>query len=301
VRFAHPLYAEAVREDTPALRARNVRRALAELVEGAGAHREGDKLRVAVWSLDGGRPVPAATLLGGARRALRVFDYRLAERLARAALDVEEGFGARLTLGQALVGQRRAAEGEEVLAPLADAATTDMDRIQVAATRATNLHGGLGRAADAHAVLERAASAITDETLRIEFAAVQASLQFDTAPNEARGIAARVLESNSASSRAKVLAGAAACLAAAACGQSLQGLDLLDGVDSLTDAAGAFFAPGLLLAIARWLAFLFAGRLTDAMRVARESYDSTVGREDVTRGQWASCLGHTAYYRGRHP
>ena len=106
VRLAHPLYAEAIRTRVSALRARAVYRQLAEAVEAAGARRLDDRLRVATWRLEAG--VTGSTpgqLTSAARLAMGRFDFRLAERLARAAAAAGSEVEAERVVGLALVGQ----------------------------------------------------------------------------------------------------------------------------------------------------------------------------------------------------
>src|SRR6266511_2542691 len=49
IRLAHPLYGEMVRQRCPVTRVRRLLADLAALVEGVGARRRDDALRVAVW------------------------------------------------------------------------------------------------------------------------------------------------------------------------------------------------------------------------------------------------------------
>ena len=86
VRLTHPLYGEVVRTQTSQLRARKIRRALADGVLNFGSRRHDDTLAVASWRLDAGDvdPVGFAT---AAFDAIRRHDSDLAERLASAAHD----------------------------------------------------------------------------------------------------------------------------------------------------------------------------------------------------------------------
>ncbi len=86
VRLAHPLYGEVVRSQTSQLRARKIRRSLADASVNFGARRQGDALAIASWKLDAG-DVDAARFATAAFDAIRCHDTDLAERLATAAHD----------------------------------------------------------------------------------------------------------------------------------------------------------------------------------------------------------------------
>ena len=71
VRLAHPLYGEVVRRLCPVTRSRRLLATLADLVEGTGARRRDDLLRVAVWRLDSGTAQDGALLLEAAGAGVR--------------------------------------------------------------------------------------------------------------------------------------------------------------------------------------------------------------------------------------
>jgi hypothetical protein len=87
VRPAHPLYGEVVRERVSPLRVRRVYVRLADALAATGARRAGDLLRMLTWRLEAGVPSPSEQLTLAARHAMALFDYELAERLARAAVE----------------------------------------------------------------------------------------------------------------------------------------------------------------------------------------------------------------------
>jgi DNA-binding CsgD family transcriptional regulator len=84
VKLAHPLYGEIIRTQISRLRARKIRRSLADAIEQFGARRSTDVLAVASWRLDGG-DVDAEAFAAAAFEAIRRHDLDLAERLADAA------------------------------------------------------------------------------------------------------------------------------------------------------------------------------------------------------------------------
>lgn len=174
LRLAHPLYAEVVRERTPALRARSIRRRLAAELEALGARRREDLLRLATWRLDAREAGDPAVLVAAARRAMSVLDFRLAERLARAAEEAGGGFDASRTVADALAGQGRAEAAEQMLATLEAAAPGETAGAGASLARAQNLFWRLGRPLDARQVLERAEREVADARLRDELAASRA-------------------------------------------------------------------------------------------------------------------------------
>ncbi len=116
LRLSHPMYAEVIRQETPATRQTAIAEDLALAVKDTGARRREDLLRVAGWMLDSGTTLEPRMLVEAARQALAAFDLELAERLARAAQASGAGFPALLVLGESLFHQSRPAEAEETLA-----------------------------------------------------------------------------------------------------------------------------------------------------------------------------------------
>jgi DNA-binding CsgD family transcriptional regulator len=102
-RLAHPLYGEAVRQRCPVTRVRRLLADLADLVEGVGARRREDLLRVAVWRLDSDTARDPGQLLNASRQAFATYDVPLAARLARAAVNAGGGFDAAAMLGTLLM------------------------------------------------------------------------------------------------------------------------------------------------------------------------------------------------------
>lgn len=118
VRLGHPLYGDIIRTRLPVATRRRFVRRLAETMNTSGPVPE-LLLRLAALSVDNGEAVSVDVLAGGAEQATMRRDPNLGERLARAAL-VEDptDFDARYRLGEALEGQGRWGEAEEMLAPL---------------------------------------------------------------------------------------------------------------------------------------------------------------------------------------
>jgi hypothetical protein len=89
VALTHPMYGEVVRAQAPATTAVTVARRLTTAVEGLGARRREDALRVATWRLVTGGEAEPGLLTTAAKQAYHAADFDLAERLARAALATE--------------------------------------------------------------------------------------------------------------------------------------------------------------------------------------------------------------------
>ncbi|HEY8523745.1 MAG TPA: AAA family ATPase [Acidimicrobiales bacterium] len=173
VRLAHPIYGEVLRAATPPARERIIARALAEAVEAKGRLDADDVLRVAAWRLTGGGAQPRV-LLDGATAARWRYDFPLAERLARAALDAQPAdrtirFQAALLAAQ-LAGLRgRNEQAERELAALAPTAVNDDERGAVAVARIQNSVTFAG--VDDERLLDEAERTISDPGWRDQIAA----------------------------------------------------------------------------------------------------------------------------------
>jgi tetratricopeptide (TPR) repeat protein len=302
IRLVHPLYGELLRATTPPLRARMIRRRLAEALERTGGRRADDLLRLAVWRLDGGGPPDADLFTRAARQASgRFFDHALAERLASAAVDAGGGWRARRVLAEAISAQGRAAEAEALLAELDREAVTD-ERARVAVTRASNLFWGLGRSTAAEQVLLNAGAA--DSGSLDEPAVLRAIIALSRGRTEgALAIVAPLLDSpdpSSPPSHAYLGAAAIATGAWAFAGRAEHAITLARRtLDAATrdDPVTALPIDRLLTALC--IAYRLAGRLSDAEELAAEGYRDAVGRhaQDL-QATWALMLGENALARG---
>ena len=137
VRLGHPIYGDVLRDRIPALRARSIARSLAEAVETSGARRREDLLRIATWRLVGGGAEPG--LMHEAALAARWrYDFPLAERLARSAVDVGGGFESRLLAAQLASLQARPEQADMELAALADGVEDEGQAALIALIRLDN-------------------------------------------------------------------------------------------------------------------------------------------------------------------
>ncbi|MDV6372970.1 hypothetical protein QQ510_14855, partial [Enterococcus faecium] len=103
----------------------------------------------------------AATAAG---QALRLGDVRLAERLARAALDRSDALAARLPLAYALGWQGRGREADAVLAAVNPAELTETELMAWAIPRAANRFWMLNEPERATAFLQTTRSRVTEPT-----------------------------------------------------------------------------------------------------------------------------------------
>ena len=182
-RLAHPLYGEVLRATVRPIAAR-ARRRLADALSARGLDRGDDVLRVATWRLEAGQAV--APSCSGWRPSTRWISATTCwpADWPRNGSAAGGGTRARLAAGAALAGQRLPEEAEEVLAPLAAAASDDEEIALVAMARAANLMMGLGRPERSAEVLRRASESIADDGWRDRVAAHRACLLLFLAPCE---------------------------------------------------------------------------------------------------------------------
>ena len=196
-RLAHPVYGEALRQSLPRSRLRRISATLAGAIEGTGARRREDLLRLGRWQLDAGGPGEAVLLSRAARRASEMFDMDLSARLAQAALDLGGGVDAGLVLGEARFRSGRHAEAEAVLASMVPRCRTDADLARIASARAHNFHNHLGDLAAATAVLDEALATVTDAGPRFQLLGRLATIKaFEPDPEAALAAAGPLLASD---------------------------------------------------------------------------------------------------------
>ena len=169
VRLAHTVYGDVLRARTPAVAVANITRALAEVAEANGGRRQEDSLRIATWRLTGGGGSPEL-LVAGAETARWHYDFALAERLARAALEAGGGFDAALLAAQVASLQGCGDSAEAELADLLPRASTDAERCIIAHARIDNCFS-MGRPDKARKIAEDSEPTILDPVWRDEIVA----------------------------------------------------------------------------------------------------------------------------------
>lgn len=300
-----PLYGQVARAQTSALGARVAHRRLADALEASGARQAGDLLRIVVWRLEAGGSPTSEQLRGAAHEAMALFDYQLAERLARAAVDAGAGIEAEYLVGQALFGACRAEEAELVWAGLTPGGPTDQQRAQLAITRAANLYWVLNLPARAAMVLQQARATITDPGSREELDCVRAGFQLyggncTQALQAVTGTLDRVGAQDRTVLQALLVATPALFMVGrsdAAIAAAQHGLELAGLLGEQTAAPP--WAP-LQLSANLGHAYLAAGRLDEAEALAREGYQRALGRPwPVEKVIWAGWRGQVARARGQ--
>lgn len=159
-RLAHPLFGEVRRDLAGTVRLRRIR---GSVMKALTAYSDDPRvqLQVAALSLDADQPLDPELLVAGARTALQLFDFPLANRLADAATSLSASTKIRLSYAGILVSLFRGAEAEALLADLALEPSDDLFAHAVA-LRAINLAGGLGKVDLGEQILEEAISACGD-------------------------------------------------------------------------------------------------------------------------------------------
>lgn len=297
VGLVHPLYGDVVRAHLPALRARALARSLAEVVEGTGSRRHTDVLRVAVWRMDGGGGTPSL-LLAGAEAARRSFDFPLAERLARRAVDAGAGFEAALLAARMTgVQEGRGTQAERELTALAATAADDSQRGRVATARLENLLGGLGDFERGRRVVEEAEATITDQTWRDELGGLRVGA---TLLAEGPAAALEALGSLTAGADGSPPAWALvpAAFALARTGRINAALEAIEAGTTGGLRASALFDRNQWTAL-RCGTLADAGRFHDAEKEAVAAYEKALAdRSTLAEATFASVLALVSVERG---
>ncbi len=327
-RLVHPLYAEVLRSEIPAIRARAVCRQLAEALETTGARRRDDVVRAALWRLDAGGRSDPELLLAAARRVAYSFSLALAERittgpeggrgpsgyelgvtedlvaaerLARAAWESTGRFDAGLALGQILMWQKRDHEAGAVLGRLSDLAVTEDQRGGVAYARARLLFFGFGRTDEAEELVGKAEATATTDAHRNDLATIRAGFVYNAGrPLDALAIASDVLARPGVSGFALARSAVAAAGSLILAGRSGQALDLLDQhlPAALALATDEPLVVGVYV-LTRFMAWRLEGRLADAQALAKPCYQLALAQDSVDgTAVFGASLGLLALGRG---
>jgi DNA-binding CsgD family transcriptional regulator/transcriptional regulator with XRE-family HTH domain len=298
VRVADPLWAEALRARSP-IRARALKRRLARALEAARPLRPDDLLRLAGWKLDAGDPASPELLLDAARRAEARFDHAAAQRFAEAALQAG-GSEARLLIAQALAGQGRGAEAEEVLARLPEPEDDD-GLVRRAEVRAGNLLLNLGRADEAVAVVagaeDGAGRGRAHELTALRACALASTPRRDEALRAARSVLARP----GATDLARLWAGAAAAAVWLSRGQFGR---LFEALEEGIPLAQRFRDSRPLIEVClsgyRWRGLVGSGEIGRAASLAAEHFRHALsaGLEDAA-AHWAVLVGCSELLHGQ--
>jgi DNA-binding CsgD family transcriptional regulator len=299
VRLAHPLYGEVRRERAPATRLRRIRGLVAKEL-GVGRDRDEPRilLRRATLTLDSDMNPDPQLMLTAAHTAIQLEHQPLAERLAHAAVAAGGGFESQLTLCYSLVWQGTSVDPEHELLTLAEQATTDLQRAQVAELRVHHLFWTLRQPAAAEAVLHETAARLTDTVARQMLAASQAAIYADLGrPRLAVQAAAEALAAASLPAHLVVRASWGLVGGLGMLGQA----DQIDAATARGYAAIAQTADAAVLRMGlryrHMIGLKLAGYLHEAERVAAEALPES---EDVWFPHSAPVLlGQALLARGR--
>ncbi|WP_176929403.1 LuxR C-terminal-related transcriptional regulator [Lentzea albidocapillata] len=297
IRLAHPLYGESLRARMGMLRRRAILSGLADELAAAGVRRRGDLIRLAGWSLDGGRALDPETLLAAAREARHVFDHRATERFARSATEKGGGPDAHVLLADALYWQCRHDEAAAVLSRSHEGGHDAWRPI----VTASNLFWGLGDTEAAETVLRKAQDDFGPSPEHDEFAAHRAFIvMFNGRPHEARAIAEAVLTSAAATDLSRARALQALIPALALTGHTNRAIEAADAGITFARSASADVPWSVnYLQAGQATAYWLAGRLADMHALAQEGYTAATNRRtDDVRGLWATLLGRALLSRG---
>jgi DNA-binding winged helix-turn-helix (wHTH) protein/tetratricopeptide (TPR) repeat protein len=157
VSLAHPLFAEVLLRQLPALGGRRLRRVLAEALEAVGARRRDDRVRLVAWRLDAGGAVDRDDVLHAARLALLEGDDAIAERLVRRAAAAGGGPRAMVLLAELIFRRNEPERLEAVLADIDLDELPEADRVRVVRRHSSNRFYAMTDADGALAVLDETA------------------------------------------------------------------------------------------------------------------------------------------------
>ncbi len=298
-RCAHPMYGEVLREQLPEAEAAGRFR---ELVEAAGARPDAvDPVRLALWAVAGDAPVGVDALVRAGRLAAARFDFVLAERLARAALEVGDRLDVQLLLADALGGQGRRHHAEVLLAALSLGLTEERDLVRVAVARASHYFFGGRRLREAIEVLEHARSRTADPLLDAEIGALLAGLHaYNCDYPSAVRVSEDVLARDGLDPATRLGALVTGSLNRAVTGKAAAALAAVEEGRQLACAHPERRMVATRLAVSRCYALHYSGRLREAEAEAREGYEAVVREERFTEAAtWAALLVGRLITRGR--
>lgn len=291
VRLSPTVSGDLLQRAIAPLSVRALNRQVAATLAETGGHRRQDLPRLVAHRLDGGIQQDSAELIAASRRAIEMFDPRLGERLARAAVEAGSGLAARHLVAAALFDQGRGEQAEELLEALTRNAETDEDITGLAVTRAQNLFFRLHRPEAAYEVIRSAEQRVTSEEAHLTLASHRCEFLMWTAPVKQ---VLSALQDHSAGDQTK---GSVPCfnenLAWTYSGRPERSLAQLDRAREVFESTVPFQWT-------RWWALWLSGRIRDAEALARRRY--AMSGEEAARhfpAAWPMMLGYSLLLRGR--
>lgn len=162
VGLAHPLFGEVLRRRLPSLRARRLRRELAEALTSFGARRRGDRIRTVAWQLDAGGEIDLDLLIETASLALLSADHDTADQLLERAAATDRSPQVLQMQAELAFRRGQADEVERLLAAIDVSEVDDSRRVQIARRRANNIFFATADHRDAVALVERELAELRD-------------------------------------------------------------------------------------------------------------------------------------------
>ncbi|MFB7867838.1 LuxR C-terminal-related transcriptional regulator [Streptomyces sp. NPDC056069] len=177
VTLAHPLYGEVLRAATPMLRRRALLLDQVQRVEGYGARRHDDPLRIATWRLAGTGTADAEQLVRAASLARHAHDYDQVVSLLQAVPARQHTTATRLLYGEAHYELNDFTRAEIVFADAAEHTTSDEEALAIVMERTQNLFWGLGKAYEALKINEAAEASVSHPVMQNVLAINRGAMQ----------------------------------------------------------------------------------------------------------------------------
>src|SRR3954447_21596306 len=202
VSLAHPLYGEIIRDRMPALTRRRLLLERAARIDGYGARRREDPIRVATARLEASGSADPELLVRAARLARYGHDLHQVELLSRAALMHGMTPEVGLLLGEALHEVGTYLEADEVLTAAEQTADDEL-LVHIVEIRSRNLMWGMWRADEALAVNRAALDRVSESSAIEELTLNEAMLLvYSGRPLDALEVLAPITEPSSARTKA---------------------------------------------------------------------------------------------------
>ena len=297
VRVSHPVIAAVVRRSLPMARAAGMRLRLANALSADGRAEE-ELVRVVSWRLDAGSHPGGELLVRASRQAAARQDWRVAARLAEAAMSRRAGCEGVLALADAYRALGRFREALEVLGD--EYGEGDDQTARAGVLRSSVLFFGFGRLSDALDVLAAAVDRIDDPSDQAWLRATKAGfIGLAGRPAKAVELAEKVLAEPGLRPRADMTARAVLSIGLSCTGRTERAIEVLEDISPGPDAPADL--PTWCLT-ARTLGHQLNGQIDAAERAAREGYATGLEHHDPRLiGPAAAALGWAELERGRLP
>ncbi|MGW8955908.1 LuxR C-terminal-related transcriptional regulator [Streptomyces sp. NPDC055709] len=298
--LTHPLYREVLRSAMGRTQTRRVLLESIEHLEGYGARRREDRLRIVTWQLAATGTAKPEDLRHAVQMARHVQDFASVVRFAQALSNVDSDAGPRSLHGEALFELGCFHEADRILREAADVAHGDEELLLAVTLRARSLAWGALRVDDALEAVQHVRTklpgAVADEWLRV----VEAHLRAFA------GEVTSVLDllhdlEVMAHPRARIVGALPKAHALAEAGRTGDALALTEHTWQAdlpaSDAVGCF-DPRMAVMV-RVQVLIMAGRLTEARHLGDSAYAAVAADRSLIAQTWlALTLGRLEYTAG---